>query len=226
MPAVTSALHLTRRLTRGFYKQRRTGGANPHLLRFPSTWSTLRRFCVRLQSPSGVYLSDYLKTTRGLPKGGVVSPIPSLVRCNCRDRMSRRCTGRFRAGVATRFCDLLPADDVVTAIAYPGGSGMERTAREDAESTFGLPRGPGLISSTPKCTKSIISPTAAIGGSFRRTSNSHKAVAVRLKENDDLLLAIDLRCSRTDSPGAPRCPSSVVRSVEILGATSDQNLTF
>ena len=56
--------------------------ADAYLVRFVEVWLKTRRFRVRLTAPGGKFVSRLRDITRGLPQGGILSPLMWILHFN------------------------------------------------------------------------------------------------------------------------------------------------
>ena len=96
-----------RQLVRGLGKM----GIDPHTKRVVHNWLMTRTFQVRMTSSKGTYHSSIYNITKGLPQGGVLSPLLWLMFLNniqaqlYRLRVLQNCTNYEPRSVRRRRCN-------------------------------------------------------------------------------------------------------------------------
>ena len=92
-------------------------GADRFLCRYVAKWFQRRTFGVKLTTPAGVFISGWRPMSRGLPQGGVLSPLLWLVHVNpMREMVSTRLAENGVLGIDLGRMALLYADDMVIAL--------------------------------------------------------------------------------------------------------------
>ena len=209
-------------------------GARGHIMRYLQKWLQDRKFDLRLQGPTGMYCRKRKRITRGLPQGGILSPLLWLVHFNSmKELMDESRQQRMKcledAGFGrVEICDLFFADDVVIALAHHLKNILTQEAWHDATAFKGHLAIKGLDSTRDKSGNFLLSPRHTLGGLLRRCPNAHRAPAIDLKERDADLCKGDVSTSEEEEEDeTPRSlPYPKVSNMKIPGVVFDRSFGF
>ena len=167
----------------------RARGVHGYIYRYIHTWLTKRRFALRLASPQGYKHSRRCDVTRGLPQGGVLSPLLWLFHFDNLETLLRarrnRWKGRIRE-VVTHI--LIYADDVTYLVAHEDPQVAALAAQQCAKDIQEILKDHlGLHLSQGKSFNIVLSPGDFIHGLFRRAGDIPTATRNDLEQRENQL---------------------------------------
>ena len=205
-------------------------GVEGRIVRFLAAWWRGRRFRTRLRTPEGKFLSRPRRITRGLPRGGVISPfLRNLYFSQLLEWWGR---GAEEEGVENSAC-LAFAGDVTFVSASDRADELVKAANwGDARVRSGL-RLMTLSLGVPKYNNSVMSPGAIIGQVVRRGSGLSMTVNKELQTRQARLEGLLATVSEEALPEGvfPRGmrgsrPYTYADLFKVLGVTLDHVMGF
>ena len=131
------------------------------------------------------------------------------------------------------YCDLIFADDVLTAITHPELEVVEELAILESE---GVPRDLAVLGLGSEITESknlIIMADETAGGAFRREPKAHRKSVLQEEKRDDIMAQMN---EQKDKPGTQECgvvdqarcrlPYPEVDEMKVLGVSLDRRLGY
>ena len=213
----------------------RRAGMEDHCADFINSWTRGRSFQVEINTNNGTYLSRLRNITRGLPQGGILSPMLWVLVFSEFSEIVEGALSRrpyfMEHGIYYKFC--IYADDVAVIIAHAeadiltSATGICHIEIEKALNRldFGL--------SKPKCNNMIAAPGEVVGGYYRRNNGLSSSVNKKLPERDARLRSLVQIFDENRLPlGAfppklkAELPYATPGTFKILGVAFDENLGF
>ena len=163
-------------------------GVEEYIVRYMVKWLRGRSFMVRLSAVTGKFYSSARGMTRGVPQGGVISPLLWLLHFNgiykrLEDR--RRLCPRVFSEVVCQ--DLVYADDVACVLVHRDAEVLAEAAMLESSFVLSTLDSMGLILSPPKSFNIVISPGMYTGALFRRVPYASRVTNMIKGELDEQL---------------------------------------
>ena len=142
----------------------RERGVEAHYVRFIARWLAGGRFKLRLRAPTGYYFNHPRAMGRGLPHGGVPSPLLWLLVFNqIQPRLEAAREGEPEIFMGVGRIYLIYADDVPTILSHEDPVHLARAATENAQPIQQILDELGLKLSVPKSYNFAASPSRILG---------------------------------------------------------------
>ena len=186
-----------------------------HTRRIIHNWLSMRTFQVKMATASGTRFSGVYPITKGLPQGGVLSPLLWLIVFNnITDKLrERREQEDEQERGDVRYGDFIFADDVTMVITSSSIEALGRAAARNVEYLRQILQELSLVLSESKSRNLIFHPNLLPNGIFRRTPawrfpNSKNRLMLQRRDAAKLL--------HTNLDFDPRLPQAGSRT-ELLG---------
>ena len=206
---------------------------NPYIRRVVHNWLRNRTFQVKLRAYENTYLSSIYGVTKGLPQGGVLSPILWLMFFNhIAPTLEYR---RVEHGVNVQcFRDFLYADDLTTLLVGNSREELEEMARFNYAMFEELLGECGLRLNKKKTQNLIFSPLRVPEGVYRRSPerrypNTKTRLANQYRQEASTLqvcLEFDPYTQDGKVDLQESFPVPIASSVRVLGVEIDQYMTL
>ena len=210
-------------------------GVDGYTKRYVATWLTQRSFRMRLKTNSGPFFSGPRPISRGLPQGGVLSPLLWLVIFNdiqsFLEEQRKKEPETFAGAI---FLDLIYADDITSLFAHEDASRIPSIAQRNAQLICCALLRLELKLSAPKSYNFVISPGLVLHGAFRRVPNSHTLTNMGrpLLDQQNMSGLEDLSTNELLEKGIfppelrPQLPFEWRDKIRVLGVLLDPLLTY
>ena len=211
------------------------GGAEPRLLRFTAKWLAGSRYSVKLRTSAGQFSSRSRPKSRGLPQGGVLSPLLwFLVVDKIRPRPEALREAEPEVFGEVERLDLIYADDIARLLPHPEAERLVAAATRNAQLIKQVLEELGLILRQPKSYNFIMSPGLILGSVFRREPNAHRLSNLNRPKLDREQHTVLTELPREGLDNARIFPGERREKLlcawnetsKILGITLDPKLTF
>ena len=198
------------------------------LSRFIGNWMTIRSFRLRLTAPTGQYFSRPYAQTRGIPQGGVLSPLMWILLIN---GVPERIRGHMRLitpglDVEQDLLIQIFADDISIALRGQKTANVAEQANKLGMILHQVLREIGLKLSPLKCKNFVIQILRGVMRLFRRgdpTSRWHKG---KEKIRRQALKTQETGTKGTQDEGDLELPYQQTTSFKLLGLTMDNVWSF
>ena len=203
-------------------------GAPGVLCRFIGNWLTVRTFRVRLLAPSGQYLSSPYTQTRGVPQGGVLSPLLWLLLINgLPDKVRGQMKNiRPKLDVDKDLMIQIFADDISIALRGRTAAEVAEIANKLGKILHEVLREIGLQLSSTKCKNFIVQLLRGTMQLFKRCDPTSRWFKGKEKIRQKALQAKDEKGSEKAQGGAVSLPFQSEMSFKLLGLTLDNVWSF
>ena len=208
---------------------------DPFSRRVVHAWLRDRTFQVKMRTSMGVYYSNIYDIGRGLPQGGVLSPLLWLAFFNPVPDKLRRSREGTEGGTAA-YRDLIYADDITTLITADTLEELKKCACHNVAVVRETLRAMGLELNDSKTCNLLLNPALLTDGPFRRELLSDfpptKARITSRYKREAYLLAEDLDYDPSLEEAIPTpeevysrgFPYRLAESVKVLGVLIDRYL--
>ena len=207
----------------------------PNCARFIMNWTTGRSFKIRLSTPEGQHLSRARPITRGLPQGGILSPIIWVLVFS---QFSREVEAALQKedylkahNVEWQF--YIYADDVALVVAHGDASILLQATHICSNHISKALGNLKLCLGMEKCNNMVLSPEETVGGFYRRSTGLSATLSKELPERDKRLQDLLATFSEGNLPPGnfpngkkQQLPYNYTESFKILGVLFDSHLGF
>ena len=198
------------------------------LSRFIANWMTARSFRVRLVAPTGQYLSVPYVQNRGVPQGGVLSPLMWLILVN---GMPDKVRGHLRRvepslRIDEDFILQVFADDISVALKGANMQDMMQTARKLGRILDSVLREIGLKLSIQKCKNFIMQALAGAIKQFKRGDPRSKWFRAKEVTRQNAVRSLEIPADKDASDGTAAMPYQNADGFKLLGLTLDNKWAF
>ena len=198
------------------------------LSRFIANWMTARSFRVRLVAPTGQYLSVPYVQNRGVPQGGVLSPLMWLLLVN---GMPNRVRGHLRRVAPSLRIDedfilQVFADDISVALKGADMQDLLGTARKLGQILDMVLREIGLKLSIQKCRNFILQALMGAIKQFKRGDPKSKWFRAKEVTRQNAARSLVAPMDKDTSSETAAMPYPNADGLKLLGLTLDNKWAF
>ena len=203
------------------------------LCRFIGTWLTERTFTIKMSTPEGTVMGKQCRPTRGVPQGGVLSPLLWILHVN---RVAEETLKKLRKKTSLpnsewRIIFQVFADDISAAVSHRTRRGVITLSKELSEALLEVLKKLDLEVAKPKCNNFLIEGMKGEEKTAAKRDKNKSRLQKKEKERKRLTMrkALD-RLQNQKKGGAENkeeeLPFNWVQSFKLLGVILDNEWKF
>ena len=213
-------------------------GIDAHTRRMVHNWLSMRTFQVKMTAASGVCYSNIYPITKGLPQGGVLSPLQWLITFNkiAAELKNLRDQDGSEQDEGIECGDFIFADDITMVITAPTLDLLRKAAKRNVEYLRRILATLSLVLSNSKTKNLVFHPDLFPVGIFRRSPTWRFPSTKKRQETQHRMAATLLREVLEFDPQRPMpdagknfwegFPFPMTATMRVLGVTLDPYLTL